>query len=281
MRFEPVVGWGALPAGWRLRRGRRRGGGQRRISVFCFTPRRASRSSSSTGDGAFLRSWGEGQIRAPSPRHHARRRRHAVAHRRPPPHRAGSSRPRDRSLDHRRSRHARPRSRAASPSTGPPTSPICPAAPASSASFGRLRELARPQVRRRTAVTSCRGASPAPIPGSSTSRTTSRPIRTGSSYVADRENHRVQIFDGEGRFQGQWHNLHRPCGLYADRAQRRTASTSASSAPRIPVTATDTPNIGPRVTACWSPAPGRAGGPLRRPVRGREAGRVHRAAQPS
>ncbi len=39
----------------------------------------------------------------------------------------------------------------------------------------------------------------------------------GLVYVADRENHRVQIFDGEGRYLAQWNNLHRPCGLYIDR----------------------------------------------------------------
>jgi DNA-binding beta-propeller fold protein YncE len=39
----------------------------------------------------------------------------------------------------------------------------------------------------------------------------------GLVYVADRENHRVQVFDGRGRFQGQLVNLHRPCGLFADR----------------------------------------------------------------
>jgi DNA-binding beta-propeller fold protein YncE len=37
--------------------------------------------------------------------------------------------------------------------------------------------------------------------------------REGWVYVADRENHRVQVFDGDGRYQGQWNNLHRPCGL--------------------------------------------------------------------
>src|SRR5262245_47128791 len=41
----------------------------------------------------------------------------------------------------------------------------------------------------------------------------------GLVYVADRENHRVQIFDDRGRYQGQWQNLHRPCGMYADRRQ--------------------------------------------------------------
>jgi len=35
----------------------------------------------------------------------------------------------------------------------------------------------------------------------------------GWVYVADRENHRVQVFDGEGRYETQWNNLHRPCAL--------------------------------------------------------------------
>ena len=36
----------------------------------------------------------------------------------------------------------------------------------------------------------------------------------GLVYVADRENHRVQVFDDEGRYVSQWGNLHRPSALY-------------------------------------------------------------------
>ena len=36
----------------------------------------------------------------------------------------------------------------------------------------------------------------------------------GWVYVADRENHRIQVFDGKGRFETQWHNLHRPSGMF-------------------------------------------------------------------
>lgn len=36
----------------------------------------------------------------------------------------------------------------------------------------------------------------------------------GRVFVADRENHRVQIFDGDGNYLEQWNNLHRPCGLH-------------------------------------------------------------------
>ena len=36
----------------------------------------------------------------------------------------------------------------------------------------------------------------------------------GWVYVADRENHRIQVFDGNGRFETQWTNLHRPSAMY-------------------------------------------------------------------
>lgn len=32
-------------------------------------------------------------------------------------------------------------------------------------------------------------------------------------YVADREAHRVQVFDADGNFIAMWNNVHRPCGL--------------------------------------------------------------------
>ncbi|MFC7689469.1 peptidyl-alpha-hydroxyglycine alpha-amidating lyase family protein [Paeniroseomonas aquatica] len=36
----------------------------------------------------------------------------------------------------------------------------------------------------------------------------------GWVYVADRESHRVQIFNGDGRYETQWNNLHRPCSIF-------------------------------------------------------------------
>jgi hypothetical protein len=36
----------------------------------------------------------------------------------------------------------------------------------------------------------------------------------GWVYVADREAHRIQVFDGNGRYETEWRNLHRPCGIY-------------------------------------------------------------------
>lgn len=40
----------------------------------------------------------------------------------------------------------------------------------------------------------------------------------GWVYIADRENHRVQVFDPQGKFETQWVNMARPCGLYIDQA---------------------------------------------------------------
>ena len=36
----------------------------------------------------------------------------------------------------------------------------------------------------------------------------------GRVYVADRENHRVQVFDGDGKYETEWRNMHRPNGLH-------------------------------------------------------------------
>ena len=38
-------------------------------------------------------------------------------------------------------------------------------------------------------------------------------LRGERVYVADRESHRVQIFDLDGRLVALWNNIHRPCGL--------------------------------------------------------------------
>jgi hypothetical protein len=42
----------------------------------------------------------------------------------------------------------------------------------------------------------------------------------GWVYVADRENHRIQVFDGAGRFETQWHDLHRPSAMYMPPGRR-------------------------------------------------------------
>ena len=51
----------------------------------------------------------------------------------------------------------------------------------------------------------------------------------GVVYIADRESHRVQIFDGEGHYLDQWNNLHRPC----DCTSKMTWSTSVKCRPNL------------------------------------------------
>ena len=38
--------------------------------------------------------------------------------------------------------------------------------------------------------------------------------KAGRVLVADRENHRIQIFDSQGKLLAIWNNIHRPCGLH-------------------------------------------------------------------
>ncbi|NPU66257.1 hypothetical protein HL667_14730 [Bradyrhizobium sp. 83012] len=68
----------------------------------------------------------------------------------------------------------------------------------------------------------------------------------GFVYVADRENHRIQIFDGNGRYETQWNNLHRPCALCACGAKRKTFIIGELG-PGMPVNL-NVPNLGPRLT---------------------------------
>jgi len=68
----------------------------------------------------------------------------------------------------------------------------------------------------------------------------------GWVYVADRENHRVQVFDGNGKYETQWNNLHRPCGLYME-PRRHPVCYIGELGPTMPVNR-DVPNLGPRIT---------------------------------
>jgi DNA-binding beta-propeller fold protein YncE len=68
----------------------------------------------------------------------------------------------------------------------------------------------------------------------------------GWVYVADRENHRIQVFDGSGRYETQWNNLHRPCGLFMTGGHCPVCFVGELG----PVMAVnrDMPNLGPRVS---------------------------------
>jgi DNA-binding beta-propeller fold protein YncE len=68
----------------------------------------------------------------------------------------------------------------------------------------------------------------------------------GWVYVADRENHRVQVFDGNGKYETQWSDMHRPSGLFMT-AGKCPLCYIAELGPHLPVNL-DLPNIGPRIS---------------------------------
>ena len=68
----------------------------------------------------------------------------------------------------------------------------------------------------------------------------------GWVYVADRENHRVQVFDGEGNYETKWNNLHRPCGLFMSPGPGGLC-VIGELGPGLPVNR-KVPNLGPRVS---------------------------------
>lgn len=68
----------------------------------------------------------------------------------------------------------------------------------------------------------------------------------GWIYVADRENHRVQVFDTNGKYETQWNNLHRPCGLFMPRGNCPHCFIGELG-PGMPVNR-HMPNLGPRLS---------------------------------
>jgi hypothetical protein len=64
--------------------------------------------------------------------------------------------------------------------------------------------------------------------------------------VADRENHRIQVFDGKGRYETQWNNLHRPSGLFMTPGKCPVCYIGEIG-PHLPVNR-GAPNLGPRVS---------------------------------
>jgi DNA-binding beta-propeller fold protein YncE len=68
----------------------------------------------------------------------------------------------------------------------------------------------------------------------------------GWVYVADRENHRVQVFNGNGKYETQWVNMHRPCGLFCCKGPKLQFMIGELG-PGMPVNR-HMPNIGPRLS---------------------------------
>lgn len=68
--------------------------------------------------------------------------------------------------------------------------------------------------------------------------------RDGWVYVADRENHRIQVFNRNGKFEAMWATVHRPCALYMSREQHLYVGELGWGM----AVNRNTPNIGPRVS---------------------------------
>jgi DNA-binding beta-propeller fold protein YncE len=73
----------------------------------------------------------------------------------------------------------------------------------------------------------------------------------GLVYVADRENHRIQVFDGDGAFQGEWRDLHRPSAVFLE----RTVPPVIYVAEIGPYLRSNHgwPNLGPRISVMEAP----------------------------
>ncbi|MBM4263258.1 MAG: hypothetical protein FJ143_04635 [Deltaproteobacteria bacterium] len=70
--------------------------------------------------------------------------------------------------------------------------------------------------------------------------------KDGWVYVADRENNRVQVFDGNGKYETQWNNMHRPCALYMDTTKQEPICYIGELGPGLGVNM-EAPNLGNRV----------------------------------
>ena len=70
----------------------------------------------------------------------------------------------------------------------------------------------------------------------------------GWVYVADRENHRVQVFDPNGKYETQWNNLMRPCGLFVARGKNPLAVIGELGPETVATLTKGVPNLGPRVS---------------------------------
>jgi DNA-binding beta-propeller fold protein YncE len=70
--------------------------------------------------------------------------------------------------------------------------------------------------------------------------------KDGWVYVADRENNRVQVFDGNGKYETQWNNMHRPCALYMDTTKKDPVCYVGELGPGLGVNK-DAPNLCNRV----------------------------------
>ncbi|MDH3443685.1 MAG: peptidyl-alpha-hydroxyglycine alpha-amidating lyase family protein [Deltaproteobacteria bacterium] len=70
--------------------------------------------------------------------------------------------------------------------------------------------------------------------------------KDGWVYVADRENHRIQVFNADGKYETQWNNMHRPCALYMDVTKKDPICYVGELGPGMGVN-NECPNLGCRI----------------------------------
>jgi hypothetical protein len=70
----------------------------------------------------------------------------------------------------------------------------------------------------------------------------------GWVYVADRENHRIQVFDKNGTYQAQFNNLGRPCGIFVTRGANPLIFVGELGPHFVRSFSKDAHNVGPRVS---------------------------------
>ena len=239
MKFAPVENWGALPTGWSYVEV----AGvavDSRDRVFCFT-RGEHPVIVFDRDGSFLRSWGEGDVR----------RAHGITidaddsvwltddlH-----HTARKFTPEGKHLLTIGDPNTPATLQGGKPFNRPTHVAICPRTGFLFISDGYGNSRVHKYAPDGTHVKSW--GEPGTDPGQFNLPHNIATDREGLVYVADRENHRVQIFDGRGEYLAQWNNLHRPCGLFID---RRAGLGYVGELPtHLPVNA-EVPNIGARVS---------------------------------
>jgi streptogramin lyase len=240
MKFSVVEGWGALPEGWRYQEVAG-AAVDRQDRVFCFT-RSKHPVIVFDRDGKFLRSWGEGVVR----------RAHGITidaddmvwltddlH-----HTVRKFTPEGKLLLTIGDPDSPAELQGGRPFNRPTHVAICPRSGHLFVSDGYGNSRVHKYAPDGTHVMSW--GEPGTDPGQFNLPHNLVTDRDGLVYVADRENHRVQIFDGKGVYQGQWNNLHRPCGLFADR-DRSGLFFVGELGSGMPVTE-KTPNLGPRVS---------------------------------
>ena len=70
--------------------------------------------------------------------------------------------------------------------------------------------------------------------------------REGYVYVADRENHRIQVFDGDGNYRTEFGNVHGPCAMTMSLGSEQLLYVGEVG-PETALTV-NYPNLGPRIS---------------------------------